>query len=304
MQIPAEIALEFVPNIMSISSKLRSPVQFEGRMVAIATKHGKEQVILPLLHEAWGISEYKLPVIDTDLFGTFSGEVERKGTPVEALHEKCNLAYALTGCSLVIASEGSFGPHPSLYFIPADDEWLLLKDYLNKIEILVRVLSTETNFAGGTFQTLDQVLEFSTQVKFPSHALIIRAGEKNFSAIKKGIQNIDELRQAVEHCLSLFGQVYVETDMRAHLNPTRMQVIKKAVEKLIKKASVRCPSCQIPGFDTVALGEGLPCDNCGTPTHSILYKVEGCIACGYFNYLYHPSGKETADPQFCPRCNP
>ena len=55
-----------------------------------------------------GISEYKLPVIDTDLFGTFSGEVERKGTPVEALHEKCNLAYALTGCSLVIASVGVF----------------------------------------------------------------------------------------------------------------------------------------------------------------------------------------------------
>lgn len=303
MRIPTEIAPEFGQH-MSTPSTISTSVQFEGRTIALATKHGKEQVIIPLLQEALGIKDYLIPAVDTDQLGTFSGEVERKGTPLEVLRQKCKLAYDLTGCPLVIASEGSFGPHPSLYFIPADDEWLLLKDYLNNIEISARELSTETNFTAGTFQTFDQVLEFATQAKFPLHALIIRAGEKDFSAIKKGIQSADELKQAVEHCISLHGQVHVETDMRAHLNPTRMQVIRKASEKLVKKARTRCPSCQFPGFDTVAIGEGLPCGSCGTPTHSILYKVEGCTHCGHFNYHYYPSGKKTEDPQFCPRCNP
>lgn len=187
MRIPTEIAPELGQH-MSTPSTISTPVQFEGLTIALATKHGKEQVIIPLLQEALGIKDHIIPAIDTDQLGTFSGEVERKGTPLEVLRQKCKLAYDLTGCPLVIASEGSFGPHPSLYFIPADDEWLLLKDYLNNIEILVRELSTETNFAGGIFQTFDQVLEFATQAKFPSHALIIRAGEKDFSFTKRGFK--------------------------------------------------------------------------------------------------------------------
>jgi hypothetical protein len=76
------------------------------------------------------------------------------------------------------------------------------------------------------------------------------------------------------------------------------------MEKLVRKANSFCPSCQLPGFDVVAMGEGLPCMQCNTPTQLTLYRVEGCTGCGFFKYDFFPSGKKTTDPQNCPWCNP
>ena len=49
---------------------------FEGREIRIATMHGKEKVIGPALEEAFKM-KYSVAAFDTDLLGTFSGEVER-----------------------------------------------------------------------------------------------------------------------------------------------------------------------------------------------------------------------------------
>lgn len=277
---------------------------FEGRTVAIVTKHGKEQVIAPLLKEGLGINQFVIPAVDTDQLGTFTGEIERMGSPIDALRNKCELACAISDCDLVIASEGSFGPHPSLFFVPADDEWILLKDYKNNLELLVREMSTETNFGGGTFTSLEEVIAFADRSKFPSHALIVKAGEKDFRHIQKGILSQERLTQEVLSCLAAYNQTHVETDMRAHMNPTRMAVIQRAMEKLVRKANSFCPSCHLPGFDVVAIGEGLPCIQCNTPTHLTLYRVEACTGCGFFNYVFYPLDKRTTDPQNCPRCNP
>jgi len=54
--------------------------------------------------------------LDTDLLGTFSGEIERELSPMDAARQKCLLAMELTGADLAVASEGSFGAHPLLYF--------------------------------------------------------------------------------------------------------------------------------------------------------------------------------------------
>jgi hypothetical protein len=277
---------------------------FTGRSVVIATKHGKEKVIAPILQAGLAVGACSVAPIDTDELGTFSGEIERKGAPIDVLRKKCELAYQETSCSLVVASEGSFGPHPSLFFIPAGDEWLLLKDFDTEIEIVVRELSVSTNFSGGSFETLQDVLVFAERCLFPTHGIVIRAGEKDFRGLQKGVLQKEQLIEAVDYCLANYNQVYVETDMRAHLNPTRMEVIKRATEKLVQKANSLCPSCQYPGFDAVSLKEGLPCMLCGTPTSSILYIVKGCTSCGFFQYGYHPKDKKVEDPQYCPRCNP
>lgn len=277
---------------------------YKNRTVAIATKHGKENVIFPLLQTELGIANYILPELDTDQFGTFSGEKEREGSPLETLRKKCDAAFAMTQCPLTVASEGSFGPHPSIYFVPANDEWMLLKDHVNQIEVVVRELSLNTNFNGAVFKSWDEVQAFAERCHFPAHGLIVRAGEKDYRSLQKGIQCEKTLKDAVEMCLDLYGQVYVETDMRAYMNPTRMEVIRMATEKLIRKAQSLCPSCQLPGFDVVALQEGLPCSLCHTPTHSILYLVKGCTHCGHFQYDYFPKQQQTAGPETCPRCNP
>ena len=95
---------------------------FSGRKLVIATKHKKEQVIAPLLENALGAKCIVPEGFDTDTFGTFSGEKERADDPVITARIKCLKAMELTGATLGVASEGSFGPHPSLFFINADEE--------------------------------------------------------------------------------------------------------------------------------------------------------------------------------------
>lgn len=53
--------------------------------------------------------------IDTDQLGAFTGEVERKSTPLTCIRQKCELAMKESKVTIGVASEGSFGPPP---FIP------------------------------------------------------------------------------------------------------------------------------------------------------------------------------------------
>jgi len=57
--------------------------------------------------------------LDTDGLGTFTGEVERPAPPRETALLKARLAIETTGLPRALASEGSFGPHPALGFVPA-----------------------------------------------------------------------------------------------------------------------------------------------------------------------------------------
>lgn len=52
---------------------------FQGRDWVIATRHGKEAVLAPILENALGLRITVPPDLDTDVLGTFSGEVPRLG---------------------------------------------------------------------------------------------------------------------------------------------------------------------------------------------------------------------------------
>ena len=111
---------------------------FHVRNIIIATKHEKETVIAPILEKELGVKCHVSSEFDTDELGTFTGEIERKGDPISTARSKCHRAMDLMDCDLAIASEGSFGSHPTIFFAPADDEFLLLIDKKNNIEISVR----------------------------------------------------------------------------------------------------------------------------------------------------------------------
>jgi hypothetical protein len=51
---------------------------FQGRKLLVATKHQKEQVIAPILEKEFAVQCYTSDSFDTDLLGTFSGEVKEK----------------------------------------------------------------------------------------------------------------------------------------------------------------------------------------------------------------------------------
>ena len=242
-------------------SKPKSKFQkvFKGRKLLIATKHQKEMVIAPLLQKWLGVECIVPENFDTDVLGTFTGEIERKDDPVTTARNKCLMAMELNNCDLAIASEGSFGPHPSIFFVSADDEMLLFIDKKNNLEIVARELSTETNFNGEEIKTEKQLVAFTKQVKFPSHGLIIRKAKDDCTEIVKGITDTKKLLNTFQHFISTYGMAYAETDMRAMYNPTRMKVIEKATKKITDKINSCCPQCNTPGFGITDAKQGLPC---------------------------------------------
>lgn len=277
---------------------------FRNRKLIIATKHRKESVIAPLLEEALGVHCFTDDNFDTDLFGTFSGEVERTLDPIAAARQKCLRAMELNGCDLGVASEGSFGPHPAMLFVPAGDEFLLFLDKANNLEIIVRELSTSTNFTGRQIQSQHDLLEFTEQVGFPEHGIILRPSKEEYTPMHKGITDRETLLQAFAQLHAVGRPVYAETDMRAMYNPTRMAEIKKAAEKLVQKIRSTCPQCQMPGFGVTDAKKGLPCSLCGFPTNSVLKYISQCQHCSFIREDMFPHQKFTEEPTFCDFCNP
>ncbi len=275
---------------------------FAGRTLVIATMHGKERVIAPVLEARLGVRCSAVDRLDTDQLGTFTGEIERVLDPLEAARSKCELAMELTGADLAVASEGSFGPHPALFFAPADDELVVLVDRLNSIEIVGRELSTDTNFDSADVASERELREFAERVGFPEHALILRAAKS--AEFVKGLHDWDALLFAYRRMVTAHGSVTAETDMRAMHNPRRMQVIAQAAQRMVERALVTCAECGTPGFGVVDVRRGLPCGWCGTPTEGVVALVSACAKCGHREELPPPDGKAPADPQWCPVCNP
>jgi hypothetical protein len=277
---------------------------FKGRDLVIATKHGKERVIAPIVEKELNVKCFVSLDLDTDLLGTFSGEIERKNDPITSARNKCFMAMELTNCDIAIASEGSFGPHPSLFFIPADDEILVLIDKKNGLEIIVRELNTETNFNGSDIKTEEELLAFAANANFPSHGLILRKSKDEYGDIVKGINSVEQLSKVFIELMNDFGTAFVETDMRAMYNPTRMKIIESATQKLIKKINTLCPICNMPGFGITDAKEGLPCEICNFPTRSTLSYLYTCQKCNYTKEEKYPKGKKIEDPMYCDYCNP
>jgi len=277
---------------------------FNRRKLVIATMHNKEKVIAPLFESAFGLNCFTPKKFDSDLLGTFSGEIERKDDPITTLRNKCLLAMCQSNCDLGIASEGSFGPHPNIPFVQADDEFIIFIDKKNNLEIIEREISIHTNFNEAVVKTENELIEFADQVKFPSHALILQETKGKTSQIIKGINNWDLLNKSFQTFIKNHGKTYVQTDMRALYNPTRMEVIKNVAKKLVRKINSLCPNCETPGFGINETKRGLPCELCGLPTNSILCYIYVCKNCNHSKEEKYPHQKKFEEPTFCDFCNP
>jgi hypothetical protein len=284
----------------------KSDELFGNRTAVLATMHGKEQVIAPILEEQLGIQIVVPANFNTDRFGTFTGEIERTGTQIEAARLKAQRALELTGESLAIASEGSFGPHPSSPFIASNLEVVLLLDTRHDIEIIGTALSMETNHSHKTVRRLDEAKDFASKVGFPEHGLIVSATQQSRlqELIFKGIVSESSLKAALQ---AVFGQsptALLQTDMRAMHNPTRLRVIAEATRDLVARVCSYCPQCSWPGFGITKRRLGLPCEWCLAPTELALAVVYECKKCSHSIEKKYPDGKEFADPGRCLFCNP
>jgi hypothetical protein len=276
---------------------------FQDRELVIATQHGKEQVLAPLLRTALGVWPRVPAGLNTDQFGAFSGEVARTDDPLTAARRKCELAMDRTGCELAVASEGSFGAHPFIPFVPGNEELVLLVDRRHDLEVFGQEVSTETNFAGQSVGSWDAAEAFATEAGFPEHRLLLRRAEGVTDGMIKGIGNWAELRRLVTTVLRERGAVFLETDMRAMHNPARMRVIAAAAERLVAKLRSCCPACQAPGYSRVEAIAGLPCAECGLPTRSARSYRYACQRCAHTATVAR-TDKTAEDPMYCDYCNP
>jgi hypothetical protein len=273
--------------------------------LVIATKHKKEVVIQPYLENLLKVRCLVPEDIDTDQLGMFSGEVERKETPLSAARKKCLLGFSLTNTKIAVASEGSFYPHPQIGFVPVNEELLLFKDLENDIEIHVKQLSMDTNFNQTEVKNFDELAAFCEKIGFPTHGIVLKYKNAANLKVEKDFLDLEEVRVSFERAVKRkIQQIFAETDMRAHKNPKRMKVIGEAAEKLVQVLQSSCEKCDAIGFSTVDAKPGLKCKNCGLPTRSTLYHIYKCAICGHTENKYFPNGKENENPMYCDFCNP
>lgn len=282
---------------------------FKGRLAVLATMHGKERAIAPVLEEMLGLRVEVAHGFDTDRFGTFTREVPRPGSQRETARLKALAALAaVPEADYGLASEGSFGPHPWLPWVAGGRELIMLVGRDGGLELVGADLTAETNHGSRLVGSVADALAFARDIGFPTHAVVVmgvRNGEPEVSnSVSKGLMTTEALEAAVRVVLEQHGAAHLESDMRAHVNPTRMAAIGRAARDLARVALSGCPRCGRPGFDVVECLRGLPCAECGLPTRRVRMDIVGCTGCGFREERLPSTGTAPASPGECDVCNP
>ncbi|HHZ08464.1 MAG TPA: hypothetical protein GX405_06750 [Rhizobiales bacterium] len=270
--------------------------------VALGTMHGKAAAIAPPLARL-GIAVVVPEGLDTDRFGTFTGEVPRAGSMIEAARAKAQAAIAASGLPVGLASEGAYGPHPVLPFLAWGLELLLWLDSRTGQEI-VETLADEAPLYGHADATGPGDCDaFLARIGFPATAVVVAPAAEPLRPVAKGIRDRVALKSALR-AASATGPARVATDMRAHMNPRRMAMIARLAEHLADRLGRTCTACGAPGWGRLRLEPGLPCAWCGGPSVLARGEVHGCTACGVERFVLRPDKLTAADPGCCPACNP
>lgn len=274
------------------------PSPYRGRVIAVGTQHGKQHQFASPFHRVLG-AELVTPTVDTDQFGTFTGEVARTGAPADAARAKARLAMSVTGLPYGLASEASYGPLPGGWL--GHEEILLFYDDVAGIEIIEGHRTNSVPFVAQPISRFEDVPE-SLLEGLPGQALIVRPRGAD-GAITKGVTGSDALRSAITAAISasLDGVALVEPDLRAHHSPSRRLILTSLAETLARRLATPCPSCGAPGFGRVDAESGLPCRVCKTPTPLRRSEIHACAVC---EHRVSRPVRAAADPADCPVCNP
>ena len=276
---------------------------YRGRRAALATKHAKDSVIAPPFGSLLGM-DVEAVAIDTDEYGTFAGEIPRSGSPYDTAVRKARAGMDAAGLPLGLASEGTITSDPVLPGVTVDIELLVFIDGDRGIVVRQVHRSNATVAVSTTVRPRDDLDQLLDRADFPRHGLIARpAGLAG--PIHKGIVDRESLRNTIEQfaAVSPTGEVTIESDLRAHMSPSRMKAIGACAQALAARLATLCPECGCPGWGPIDPAWGLPCRECGTlAPHVVGAERAGCPGCPAVHEI--PRSPAVADPQWCPRCNP
>ena len=257
-----------------------------------------------------GLSLRHASAVDTDRFGSFGAEQPRRDDAPTTCRRKAEAALEALDLELGIASEGSFGPHPAVPLLPVGQEWMTFVDRRDGLVISEQLQSRSTNYSSCRGADPEAIAGWLRQVGFPRHALMVRPLEPEPAAagvwLAKGVSDPQQLAVLMAEAVrrSPLRQAWLETDMRAHCNPTRRVVIRQLAFRLVRRVASACPSCHGPGWGLVDTIAGLPCSACGLATQLVKSEVMGCSVCSHRESRPRRDGRESADPMHCSYCNP
>ncbi|MHB1512840.1 MAG: DUF6671 family protein [Acidiferrobacter sp.] len=277
---------------------------YRGQRAAFLTQHGKERIVAPVLEGFVGCLVERVTGYDTDLLGKFTRDIPRAGTQIEAARRKARIGMELSGLPVGLASEGSFTVDPFAGMFPWNVEFLVFLDDLLGLEV-VGMAQGRANSAQILAAGWEDAERFAHAVRFPDHYLVLRPDHDSDTRIRKGIADWSGFKAAFEEAAaqSSSGRVFVEVDLRAYANPTRLVNIRLAAVDLGRRLASLCPVCRTPGFWTVEVIAGLPCQACGAPTRERRAEVHGCLKCGH-RVTRDREDHAQADPARCDICNP
>lgn len=278
------------------------PDPYRGAVIAVGTRHGKAEQFASAFHRHLGAHLITPPDLDTDRFGTFTGEQPRLESALKTARAKARLGMQMAGLPYGLASEASYGPLPGSG-VPGHEELLLFLDDVRGIEIIEGHRSADVPPGNHRVAAADE-LPATVVEGMPEQALIVRTAGGEPIEIVKGITTRQRLHAAIDAAArrSLDGLAVVEPDLRAHHNPRRRRVLTRLGDALAARLSRHCPACDMPGFGRVDTESGLPCADCGCPTPISRSVIHGCAGCGHRST--QAVDALAAEPVWCPRCNP
>ncbi|KTD45194.1 hypothetical protein Lqui_2665 [Legionella quinlivanii] len=277
-------------------------MHYRNQSVLLASKHEKEKAIAKVFFDTLSCT-LDVHEFDTDQFGSFTGEIPRTLSPYDTCVLKAKRAAEDYGYDLVIASEGSFGPHPAFPFTPVDHEIMVFLDRKHNWVIAEQYTTPKTNYRMMTITTQTELSDFLDKAGFPEHGLTLQTN-RDKKVLAKGIRDITALKNALSLGFQNEKELFLATDMRAMMNPTRMNAISILAEKLAHRIQCCCPECLAPGFGFNQVSGYLPCGECSAPTSLCQYEIWGCIQCDYQEKRPRRDGVKVAEPQYCDYCNP
>lgn len=223
----------------------------------------------------------------TGLPVTWTGEAESGGSAYGGVRRKCEMGSEIYGVDYALASEGSFGFPGFTPFRPRYHEVLHFIDRRRDCRLSITHHSEKTNYRMQVVDALEELEEFAARAKFPSHAPVLQPNDdKDKGVVFEGINTQDGLETAFEESLrhSKYGKVWVQTDMRAHMNPSRMAVIGEVGDHLARRLATACPACGAPGWGSIGVGG----DTLRAETdRMVAFGISGCVLCRYTEAMPH-----------------
>ena len=263
--------------------------------VSLLTRHGKQDIIAPILFEAFNVELIHTDKFDTDSLGSFDHKILRTLSPIECALKKAYLSCELTKCEQGIGSEGSI--HSQFGIGVVDEEFIAFVDTKRNVEIIAcakRALSLTVfevkNAEDLTIQLSDSVLLGNNEQKW---------------MVQQGNEWLKGLKSCQLESQITSWPAKVEPDLRAMNCPQRQEVIALATHDLIQRLCAHCPQCEMINFVPKVKQKGLeylPCELCSLPTNKIVPLSKHCDNCGFTET--QDIVPLVASAFYCNYCNP